>query len=253
VLSGFFDTPPGADACAALLRAITAAASAPPPPPREPSPPPPAPPASSSAGGGGGGALSAFASDFAAALPDAWPYEDADEGANGSSACAHEHAAADVDGGGDDSDGEWWHAAELADDPQALWGGTDAVPTADAPWPWHFAPRADACGAPCEDDDAMAGYGDADVDGAAAADAAVAALAARFPSLEHATICAVMLSLNCDAAVRARMGAASTDCASRLFLYAECAARACTPLRAGHGGGAGGAGRGAAAAAAGAG
>jgi hypothetical protein len=246
VLSGFFDTPPDAAACSALLAAISAAASAPPLPPREPSPPPPPPPcapAPSSAGGGTGGAsLNALAADFSGlALPDAWPYEDdADVDAmreNGG------NAGDDDDG----DDGEWWRAAELADDPQALWGGTEAEPTPDAPWPWHFAPRTDACGAPCDDDDddGAGAYGDPDVDGAAAADAAVAARAARFPSIEHATICAVMLSLNCDAAVRAALSCVRL-CVVMVMLTRKHALRA----RAGHGGGADRAGMRAAAAAA---
>jgi hypothetical protein len=46
---------------------------------------------------------------------------------------------------------------------------------------------------------------DTDAEGAAATDAAVAALAARFSSLSVQTICGVLLSHRCDVPVRLRL------------------------------------------------
>ncbi len=192
VLSAFFDPPPDVAACAAILRAVAAAAAAP--------PPPPPPPASASP-------LNAFASAFAAALPPlppppdtqlfcvradaSWPSlgfvaDDTEAGGPAEAAACDGDACAQD---GDDSDGEWWQAAELAADPQALWGGTETAAPEEGASRYAGYARRDA------DDDA-----DADDAGAAAADAAVAGLAARFPTLEPATICGVLLSLGCDVA-----------------------------------------------------
>jgi hypothetical protein len=132
--------------------------------------------------------LNAFAAEFAAALPGGGaggaPSEAADVmDALEAIAIANEAIAAygdadDVAGEDGGSDGEWWHAAELEADPTALWADADVA--GDVAW------------------------GDVETaeEGAAAADAAVAALCARFPELGQATICHVMLSVGCNVAVR---------------------------------------------------
>ena len=173
ILSGFFEPPPDAAACAAILRTVSDAASAPPAPP----PLPAAAPADAEAASG---ALNVFAADFAAALPHlAASLPSGDDVALG--------FASGSDGG--DSDGEWWREGDLEADPAALWG--DAPDAAEAAW------RGGG-----DDDDAMyepEAYDDeTHAEGAAAADAAVRALAARFESIDQATICAVMLSVGCN-------------------------------------------------------
>jgi hypothetical protein len=154
---------------------VSDAASAPPAPP-------PLPAAAPAAAEAASGALNVFAADFAAALPHpAASLPSGDDVALG--------FASGSDGG--DSDGEWWREGDLEADPAALWG--DAPDAAEAAW------RGGG-----DEDDAMyepEAYDDeTHAEGAAAADSAVRALAARFESIDQATICAVMLSVGCDMA-----------------------------------------------------
>jgi hypothetical protein len=175
VLSAFFEPPPDAAACAAVLRAVAAALSA--PPPEAPAPAESAPQPST--------ALNAFAADFSAALPDLPRLPSAGELALGFAS-----------GSDSDSDGEWWRDAELEADPGPLWGGAASQETtaelhdadADAAWQWQ------------EGDDGGMDEDETHAEGAAAAEGAIRALSARFEGIDQSVICGVLLSLGCDVA-----------------------------------------------------
>jgi hypothetical protein len=94
-------------------------------------------------------------------------------------------------------EGAWWSAAELEADPGFGWDEAGA----EAQWR------------------EQAQWGEATQAASAAADAAVSALHARFPHLDHATVCTVLLSVGGDSLVRPPATACS---ARRLTSRAGC-------------------------------